>query len=106
MIRKPADAPPAVRELAATVDFSQFLLIAVVREGRFAMSVRAFEGTVRATSRGGVVELPETPCPYCGGAAPPDEIYEGHDVVRIPHVDGKLLIRSRLPSCACDMRLP
>lgn len=102
VIRAAADAPPPLREVAAAVDFTRFLLVAYPSRARFEEPVVTYDGTLVA----GIVELPAAECPYCGGAAPP-ESRPIHVVVRVPRADGDIRVRTQPQTCGrCDPRLP
>lgn len=107
VVRDAARAPAAIRDVAATVDFTKFVLVIVERmESPFGPEEHTFDGTVQPAKGGGVLELPAEPCPYCGGAAPPQPRKQ-QIVVRVPRFDGELRVRSRPSACApCDPRLP
>ena len=107
VVRDAASAPAAIRDVAATVDFTKFVLVIVERmESPFGPEEHTFDGTVQPAKGGGVLELPAEPCPYCGGAAPPQPRKQ-QIVVRVPRFDGELRVRSRPSACApCDPRLP
>lgn len=112
VVRDQASAPPELRELAASVDFTRYTLVTVERMRRFFggpvrdRTVHPFDGTVQLIEAGGVVELPAVDCDYCGGATPPAPT-RTLDVIRVPRFDGELFIRARPVQCTpCDPRVP